>query len=244
MGKLYFYTMNNLFYAPDIIEPYYQLSEEESKHLIRVLRKGVGDKVFFTDGKGYFYTCRIIDNNPKHCKVEIIDKKEGDDHRSFKLWMGVAPTKNISRYEWFLEKATEIGIDTILPFTSFHSERKAIKADRLDRVITAAVKQSLKSYHPELKPLTTFKEMINLDFDGSKYIAYIDDEVTLELSKAYTAGDNAFVLIGPEGDFSSEEVAMAKEKGFVPVKLGPSRLRTETAAVAACHTIHVVNLMK
>ncbi len=235
--------MNNLFYAPDIIQPYYQLSEEESKHLIRVLRKGVGDEVFFTDGKGFFYACRIIDNSPKHCKVEIIEKKEGGDKRSFTLWMGVAPTKNISRYEWFLEKATEIGIDTIIPFVSFHSERKAIKAERLDRVITAAVKQSLKSYHPQLRPLTSFKDLIDIDFEGEKYIAYIDEEVTLELSKAYKAGESAFILIGPEGDFSPEEVEMAKEKGFVPVKLGPSRLRTETAAVAACHTVQVVNLM-
>ena len=233
--------MNNLFYAPDIIEPYYQLSEEESKHLIRVMRKGIGDKVYFTDGTGFFYTCRIIDNSPKHCKVEVIEKKEGDDHRGVKLLMGVAPTKNISRFEWFLEKATEIGIDTIIPFVSFHSERKAIKTDRLNRVITAAVKQSLKSFHPELKELISFKELINIDFEGEKYIAYIDRGVTLELSKAYTPGSEAFVLIGPEGDFSLEEVELAKANGFIPVKLGPSRLRTETAAIAACHTINLLN---
>ncbi len=231
----------NLFYAPDIIEPFYQLTEEESKHLIRVLRYKAGDEVFFTDGAGWIYTCKIVDDSPKHCKVEVLSKREGDDHRSFKLWMGVAPTKNISRFEWFLEKATEIGIDTIVPFVSFHSERKDIKPDRLNRVITAAVKQSLKSYHPVLKKLMSFKELIELPFEGSKFIAYIDKDVTLELSKAYKSGTDAFVLIGPEGDFSLEEVKQAKAKGFVPVKLGPSRLRTETAAVTACHTINLLN---
>jgi len=231
----------NLFYAPDIIQPFYQLPEEESKHLIRVFRYRVGDEVFFTDGTGFIYTCKIIDASPKHCKVEVMEKKEGADKRSFKVQMGVAPTKNISRFEWYLEKATEIGIDTIIPFVSFHSERKDIKADRLNRVITAAVKQSLKSYHPQLHRLMKFKEMIELPYEGQKFIAFIDDDVTLELSKAYHPGGSAFVLIGPEGDFSIDEVEMAKQHGFIPVKLGPSRLRTETAAVAACHTINLLN---
>ena len=231
----------NLFYAPDIVQPYYQLAEEESKHLIRVFRYRVGDKVFFTDGNGYIYTCTIIDASPKHCKVEVLEKREGGDKRSFKLQMGVAPTKNISRFEWYLEKATEIGIDNIIPFVSFHSERKDIKTDRMDRVITAAVKQSLKSFHPRLHDLMKFREMIELSFDGQKFIAFIDDEVTLELSKAYLPGSNVFILIGPEGDFSLEEVKEAQQHGFVPVKLGPSRLRTETAAVAACHTINLLN---
>lgn len=231
----------NLFYAPDIIQPYYQLTEEESKHLIRVFRYRVGDEVFFTDGKGYIYTCTIIDANPKHCKVEVLNKREGEDRRPFQLQMGVAPTKNISRFEWYLEKATEIGIDAIIPFVSFHSERKDIKKDRLNRVVTAAVKQSLKSFHPRLHDLIKFKEMIALPFEGQKFIAFIDEGVTLELSEAYQPGNNAFILIGPEGDFSHEEVNLAKQHGFIPVKLGPSRLRTETAAVAACHTVNLLN---
>jgi len=231
----------NLFYAPDIVQPYYQLSEEESKHLIRVFRYHVDDAVFFTDGNGFIYACTIIDASPKHCKVEVLTKTEGADKRSFIVQMGVAPTKNISRFEWYLEKATEIGIDIIIPFVSFHSERKDIKTDRLNRVITAGVKQSLKSFHPRLHELMKFKEMIEQPFDGQKFIAFIDNEVTLELSKAYQPGNNAFILIGPEGDFSIDEVEMAKHHGFVPVKLGPSRLRTETAAVAACHTINLLN---
>ncbi len=231
----------NLFYAPDITQPFYQLSQEESKHLIRVFRYGTGDEVFFTDGRGFIYTCKIIDDNPKHCKVEVLLKAEGNDKRPFIVQMGVAPTKNISRFEWYLEKATEIGIDTIIPFVGFHSERKDIKPDRLNRIITAAVKQSLKSFHPKLEKMMKFKDMIDLPFSGQKFIAFIDDEVTLELSKAYEHGSNAFVLIGPEGDFSRREVEMAKQKGFLPVKLGPSRLRTETAGIAACHTINLLN---
>lgn len=238
--NIYFYIMN-LFYAPDIIHPYYQLSEEESKHLIRVFRYRIGDEVFFTDGAGFVYTCKIIDDSPKHCKVEVLNKAVGQDKRSFVLQMGVAPTKNISRFEWYLEKATEIGIDVIIPFVSFHSERKEIKSDRLNRVVTAAVKQSLKSFHPQLHKMMKFKELIKLPFEGQKFIAFIDDHVTMELSKAYQSGNNAFILIGPEGDFSHEEVEMAKQHGFVPVKLGPSRLRTETAAVVACHTINLLN---
>ena len=233
--------MNNLFYAPDISVPVYRMPEEESKHLIKVLRKQNGDEVFLTDGKGWFYTCRIINDHPKRCELEIITKKEGSDRRPFYLQMAVAPTKNINRYEWFLEKATEIGIDKIIPFTGFHSERKEVKNDRLNRVITAAVKQSLKSVHPRLTPMMKFHEVIDMPFDGDKFIAYIDERVTLELSKVYKPKRNAFILIGPEGDFSREEVNAAEEKGFVPVKLGPSRLRTETAAVVACHTVSLLN---
>ncbi len=246
MYFLYFWLanldeMDNLFFAPDIGEKYYQLPEDESKHLIRVLRRKVGDSVYFTDGKGYFYNCRIIDDHPKHSKVEILSKTEGNDQRDFHLTIAVAPTKNINRFEWFLEKATEIGIDTIIPFVSFHSERKDIKPDRLERVITAAMKQSLKSHKPHLHPLIPFKELIKMPFKGQKFIAYIDEGVTDLLSKAYQPGNDAVILIGPEGDFSKEEVAEAKERGFIPVSLGKSRLRTETAAIAACHTIQLLN---
>ncbi len=233
--------MDNLFFAPGISGKHYRLPEEESKHIIRVLRKKIGDTVHFTDGKGYFYVCKIIDDHPKRTVVEIISKTEGNDKRDFYLQIGIAPTKNINRFEWFLEKATEIGIDRISPFVSFHSERKEIKNERLERVIVAAVKQSLKSKKPELDNLTQFKELISTPFEGKKYIAYIDDEVVKLLSKIYPKGENAFILIGPEGDFSEEEVELAKEKGFIPVSLGKSRLRTETAGVVACHTVNLLN---
>jgi 16S rRNA (uracil1498-N3)-methyltransferase len=231
----------NLFYAPDITPPVFQLNTEESKHIIKVFRMKKGDTIHFTDGKGHLFTCQIIDDNPKSCTVEIIKTEQGSDRRNFYLHMAVAPTKNINRFEWFLEKATEIGVDRITPFISKHSERKVVKPERLNRVITAAVKQSLKTWHPVLEDTTVFSDLIKTNFIGEKYIAYIHPEVTLELSKAYTPGTNALVLIGPEGDFSHEEVDQAKKEGFIPVKLGPSRLRTETAAVTACHTINMLN---
>ncbi len=231
----------NLFYAPDIKPPVFQLNAEESKHIIKVLRMKSGDIIHFTDGKGMLYHCRISEANPRGCFVEVLKEEKGSDRRNFYLYMAVAPTKNINRFEWFLEKATEIGIDRITPIISEHSERKVVKHDRLNRVITAAVKQSLKTRHPQLDDSMAFSKVIKTNFKGEKYIAYIDEKVTLELSKAYTPGTNTMVLIGPEGDFSPEEVEQAKKEGFIPVRLGPSRLRTETAAVAACHTINLLN---
>ncbi len=232
----------NLFYSPNISEPISTLSEEESKHIIRVLRKSIGDTIFFTDGIGFIYTCSIIDPNPKRCVVEIIEKKEGEDKRDIFLHIAIAPTKNISRFEWFLEKSTEIGIDTITPIICFHSERKDIKLDRLNKVITSATKQSLKSFHPVLNNKTKFNDLIKKQFAGQKFIAYIDNDVTLELSDAYVKGNDVIILIGPEGDFSPEEVEVAKSNGFVPVRLGKSRLRTETAGIVACHTVALANI--
>ncbi len=231
----------NLFYAPEIKSPEFKMDASESKHIVKVLRMSEGDELFFTDGKGFFYKCTITVANPHGCMVKVLEKIKGDDKRDYLVYMAVAPTKNINRYEWFLEKATEIGVDRFLPFISKHSERKSIKTERLNRVITAAVKQSLKSFHPQLDEQVDFNTLINTPFEGQKFIAYIHPEVTLELSKAYKKGNNAFVLIGPEGDFTPEEVEKAKEKGFVPVRLGPSRLRTETAGVTACHTVNLLN---
>lgn len=231
----------NLFYAPYIVEPAFTLTEEESKHIIRVLRKSEGDTVFFTDGNGYNYKCIVKEANPKKCHIEIIEKVAGEYKRNFKLHIAIAPTKNITRFEWFLEKSTEIGIDCITPIICSHSERKEIKTERLKKVITSAMKQSLKSHHPELKEKFSFKEILNIPTNGEKFIAYIDDDVTHELSEAYTHGNDVIILIGPEGDFSPEEVELAIEKGYIPVRLGKSRLRTETAGIVACHTINLLN---
>ncbi|MCF6170356.1 MAG: 16S rRNA (uracil(1498)-N(3))-methyltransferase [Bacteroidales bacterium] len=232
----------NLFYEAELSGESFTLSAGESKHIVRVLRMKAGDDILFTDGKGFFYECRLVDANPKACAVEVIEKKPGDDKRPFYLHLAVAPTKNLSRFEWFLEKATEIGIDRITPIICAHSERKVVKTERLNRVVTAAMKQSLKSFHPVLDEPLPFSAFIETDFTGQKFIAYIDESVTLELSKVCTPGKDTLVLIGPEGDFSPEEVALAKQNGFIPVRLGPSRLRTETAGVVACHTVNVLNL--
>ena len=178
----------------------------------------------------------------RSCQLEIIHQEAGDDQRDYQLRIAIAPTKNINRFEWFLEKCTEIGIDRISPILTEHSERKIIKEERLNRVITAAVKQSLKSFHPELDTLTNFKDFVKQPFAGQKFIAYVDRNVKDELLTICKPGMDTLILIGPEGDFSQEEIESAKENGFIPVKLGPSRLRTETAGVVACHTVHLVNL--
>ncbi len=232
---------NNLYYAPEITRPVFQLNADESKHLIRVLKMKRGDLLRFTDGKGMLYSCKILDDNTKGCEIEVLDSEPGKDRRPFYLQIAVAPTKNINRFEWFLEKATEMGIDRIIPFKSEHSERKEIKTERLNKVVTAAMKQSLKSFHPQLDEIIKFSDLIDTPFDGKKFIASLEDEETPELSKVYQPGENAWILIGPEGDFSPKEIEDAKAKGFIPVKLGPYRLRTETAAVAACHTINLLN---
>ncbi len=232
----------NLFYAADITDGLYTLESAESRHLVKVLRKTEGDTIRFTDGKGTFFDCKLITADPGACELEVFDKFEGDGRRDFIIHLAVAPTKNINRFEWFLEKATEIGIDRITPFISRHSERRVVKTERLNKVLISAMKQSLKSKLPQLDEITTFDELLKLESGGDKYIAYVDDSIEAELSREYSPGKDVFILIGPEGDFDSEEVAKAKTSGFKPVRLGPSRLRTETAAVVACHTINLMNL--
>lgn len=230
----------NLFYAPNINGQFYDLDKEESRHIVRVLRKTQGDTIHFTDGKGWFYETIISEIDSKSCTVEIINKYEGDDKRPYKVHIAIAPTKNNDRLEWFLEKSTEIGIDEITPIICDHSERKVVKTERLGKVITSAVKQSLKSFHPVLNDQISLKDFLNIGFAGQKFIAYIDKDVTLELSESIKSGEYVLILIGPEGDFRPEEVEIAKQHGFVPVSLGKSRLRTETAGIVAVHTVNLL----
>ncbi|MAE07949.1 MAG: 16S rRNA (uracil(1498)-N(3))-methyltransferase [Bacteroidetes bacterium] len=231
----------NLFYTKDIIEPITTLSKDESKHIVRVLRKSKGDVVYFTDGLGYIFKCVIVEANPQNCTIEIVEKTKGEEERDYNLHIAIAPTKNISRFEWFLEKSTEIGIDRIIPVICSHSERKEVKTERLNKVITSAMKQSLKSHQPEIAEKVSFMKLVDIPFEGEKFIAYISDDVSLELSKAYTSGQNVIILIGPEGDFSPGEIELAISKGYIPISLGTSRLRTETAGIVACHTINLLN---
>ena len=234
----------NLFYAPDIGGHIHTLNKDDSNHLVRVFRAQNGDTVFITDGKGTIYECVITDANPKSCQVEITEAAAGKDKRGFSLEIAIAPTKNISRFEWFLEKSTEIGVDVITPLLCDHSERKVIKTDRLNRVLIAAMKQSLKSHLPVLHELTGFRKFISQPFKGQKFIAYVDENTENELFHICRPDTDTLVLIGPEGDFSDEEITEARDQGFVPVQLGPSRLRTETAGVVACHTVNLINLSK
>lgn len=241
----------HLFYTPDISSDNYSLSEEESKHAIRVLRLKAGDQVQLIDGKGGFYTAEIIDDHQKHCIVKVTEKKAEFEKRSFHLHMAIAPTKNNDRMEWFLEKATEIGIDELSLLDCDNSERTVVKTERLNKVAISAIKQSLKAYLPKINEISNFKKFIEStkDFEGQKFIAHCypplnfgeELSVRLHLKDHYIPHQNALVLIGPEGDFSLNEVKLAIENGFKGISLGNSRLRTETAALYACTTINILN---
>ena len=231
----------HLFYTPDLLTDTYRLSEEESKHCVRVLRLTEGEKLFLVDGKGLFCEAVIISANPKACILNVTNRKSNYAKRDYQLTIGVAPTKNIDRYEWFLEKATEIGIDIIIPLLSRYSERKEIKPERLEKVMVSAMKQSIKAYLPILNPMQTFKKTISYPFSGQKFIAHCYEGEKQLLRDVVEKGKDVLILIGPEGDFSTEEVELAISEGFIPVSLGTSRLRTETAALAACHTVNLIN---
>ena len=232
-----------LFYAPEISLPRYTLPEEESKHCVRVLRMTVGDELHLTDGKGNMYRCKVVSDNVKRCEVEVVETWPEYERMSYGLTMCVAPTKNIDRFEWFLEKATEIGISEVYPLECDHSERRQIKLEREEKVITAAVKQSLKAYHPVLHDLTSVRDIIAMDLEGEKYIAHCDSSFGERpyLGNLVKKGANTLILIGPEGDFSKEEINFALQNGFKAISLGRERLRTETAAVVATTVVATIN---
>ncbi len=230
-----------LFYTPDIKTNIYTLNEIESKHCIKVLRLNVNDHIQLIDGKGNFYEAKIIDSNPKKCIVEIIETTKDFGKRNHYLHIAIAPTKNIDRFEWFLEKATEIGIDEITPILCEHSERKTIKAERLEKIIVSAIKQSIKAYKPKLNDLMNYSDFIQQNFNGVKYIAHCEENKKVLLKNTYSKGQNVIILIGPEGDFSPKEIDKAINNNFTEISLGENRLRTETAGVVACHTINLLN---
>lgn len=233
--------MMPVFYLPDAVAGTIILSEEESKHAVRVLRLDVGDKVLITNGQGLFFEARLFEAHPKKAVLQLEQGYPGSDHWGFRLHLALAPTKNMDRMEWFVEKATEMGVDEISFFVSQHSERRSVNMERLEKIAVSAMKQSLKSRMPLLHPPVPFDELIAKPFSGDGFIAWIDDEVTHHLARLYRAGSDSLVLIGPEGDFSRDEVERALKAGFVPVSLGKARLRAETAALTAVQTLHVVN---
>ena len=230
-----------LFYTPNINAATYTLDKEESTHCVRVLRLKEGSQIYLTDGKGNLYKAQLLSANLKECVAEIIETIANYGKRDFYLHIAIAPTKNIDRFEWFLEKATEIGIDEITPIFCEHSERNVVKPERLQKIITSAVKQSLKAYHPILNEAVKFNQLIANDFYGKKYIAHCENDEKNALHLAYKKGENALILIGPEGDFSVAEIKKAIENKYQPISLGNSRLRTETAGIVACHTINLLN---
>ncbi|TCK69158.1 16S rRNA (uracil1498-N3)-methyltransferase [Winogradskyella wandonensis] len=231
-----------LFYNPDVLERADSISfdKDESRHIVKVLRKSVGDTLYITNGKGCLFTCELITVEQKHCTAKIINKTE-KPKPNYSLHLAVAPTKMNDRFEWFLEKATEIGIDTITPLLCDHSERKVIKAERFEKIIQSAMKQSLQFYLPELKPLTPFNAFIKEDFTGQKFIAHCEETDRKSLKSQIKPNQSITILIGPEGDFSVKEIETALQHQFIPITLGQTRLRTETAAVVACHTAALIN---
>ena len=229
----------NLFYTPDISGDYHVLEEQESKHVVKVLRLKIGDAINMVDGKGSLYEGVIVKITSHECHVRITNKISEYGKRDYYLHIAVAPTKNIDRIEWFVEKATEIGIDEITPILCEHSERKVIKTDRFEKIMISAIKQSGKAYLPKLNNIITFKELISTSFSEGKFIAHCYEQEKTPLIKAITDNSN-LIVIGPEGDFSEKEIKDAITHNFKPVSLGNSRLRTETAALVACHTISLI----
>ncbi|SKC00344.1 16S rRNA (uracil1498-N3)-methyltransferase [Sphingobacterium nematocida] len=235
----------HLFYTPEI-EPHhvsFLLSEEESKHAVRVLRLQPGDCIYLVDGTGGFYKTEIIDAHPKRTSLRVLEVQTAYGTASYRLHMAVAPTKNMDRLEWFLEKATEIGIQEFTPIICEHSERKEVKVERLAKVAISAMKQSLKAYLPKINPAISFSKFISQveDFGGFKGLAHCVDSEKKYISTAFTKQSNYLLLIGPEGDFSEKEISQALDAGFIPISLGDARLRTETAALATVLEISLLN---
>lgn len=237
-----------LFYAPDLGgESAYTLSPEEARHAAGVLRLRPGERVRLTDGRGMWCEAEILpDASVKECRVRILSREAGYGAKPYRLHIAIAPTKNSDRYEWFLEKATEIGIDRITPLLCDHSERKVLRRERGEKVILSAVKQSLKAYVPQLDELTAFRDLLTRPLYRNRFVAYCDEGMDLServelfaaMSEQAADGAEFCILIGPEGDFSPAEIAAARKAGFVPVTLGESRLRTETAGVMAAAAAH------
>ncbi|MFK7798162.1 MAG: 16S rRNA (uracil(1498)-N(3))-methyltransferase [Aureispira sp.] len=230
-----------LFNTNNIQKNYAYFGEEETKHCTKTLRKGIGAILTLTDGKGNLYEAELVAFDKKSTTLHIIKQLPSPDQRPFKLHIGIAPTKNNSRLEWFLEKATELGIDEVSFLRCQRSERKNIRLDRLEKIVLSAAKQSIKTIFPTLHPLRSFKEVIadaEADFKG---IAHCNTVPLPPLKEKVTAVPSIFLLIGPEGDFSPQEVAWAQEQGFEEISLGQSRLRTETAGLVACHTVHLLH---
>lgn len=255
----------HLFYTPDIQitnspsqkegragEGLYTLNEEESKHCIRVLRLTVGDKIILIDGQGGWYEAEIIDANPKHCSVNILQVKTAFNKRNHYLHIAIAPTKNMDRLEWFVEKATEIGIDEISLIDCKNTERTVVKTERLNKVAVSAIKQSLKAYLPKVNEMMNIKKFLasTASFTGKKFIAHCHAPISgnernlsgkYHLKELSHKGESAIILIGPEGDFTTDEVKIAIDNNYKEISLGNNRLRTETAALYACTVINILN---
>lgn len=231
-----------LFYNPDIqtADSTFTFDKEESRHIVKVLRKKEGDKIQITNGKGSLFTSEIIFASEKKCEVRITDETVYE-RAPYYLHLAVAPTKMNDRYEWFLEKATEIGISEITPIICEHSERTAFKADRFEKILQSAMKQSLQFYLPKLNEPVAYNTFVKQQHDGQLFIAHCEETDKKLLKTELQPKQKVTILIGPEGDFSTKEIELALAQKYVPVSLGNTRLRTETAAVVAGHSVAFVN---
>jgi 16S rRNA (uracil1498-N3)-methyltransferase len=230
----------HLFYYPCVDQDLFTLDRYESAHCIKVLRLNKNDIIHFTDGAGKICKAKIIKPDNKACMAKIMEVSRVPE-RPFSLEIAISPTKSIERFEWFLEKATEIGIERIIPLMCKNSERRAIKEERLKKVMIAAMKQSLKAWLPEIAPFTRFSDLMEQPSGANRFIATVKATVSDHLANKYIKGSDVLILIGPEGDFQREEMDLARLSGFIPVSLGTNRLRTETAGLVACHTINLAN---
>lgn len=232
----------NYFFQPTLDQSVSQfsLSPEESRHIVKVLRKKEGDILHVTNGKGYLFTVEITVADPKGCRGRIVGTEKKIPPR-FSLHLAVAPTKRLERFQWFLEKATEIGVSEITPILCHRSERRKAPVDRLQRVVQEAMKQSLRTYLPRLNPEVRFADFLTQQHPPMRFIAHCEEDEKMDLKRRVAPDKDVVVLIGPEGDFTREEIEAAYARGFLPVSLGESRLRTETAALVACSTVNLIN---
>lgn len=229
-----------IFYAPDLEETLV-LSDDESSHCLRVLRLGVGDEVMVTDGRGHFFHARIASTAGKRCKVEILGREDWAKPWRNRIHIAIAPTKNLDRMEWLIEKIAEVGFDELTFLDCRFSERHIVKMERVERILISAIKQSQKAIMPVMNAMTPFADFVAREHGGRKFIAHCNEGDKTYLPLAFAPGEDVTVMIGPEGDFSESEVALAVEAGFEPVSLGNSRLRTETAALVACVSANLPN---
>lgn len=229
-----------IFYVPNINSEAV-LPEEESLHAVKVLRLQAGSEIELVDGVGGYYIARITSAHHKRCGFEIVESKQNFGKRNYNLHIAIAPTKSMDRLEWFVEKATEIGVDSITCIVCKHSERKIVKSERLEKIIVSAAKQSKKAYFPVLNELVSFNDLLKTYGAEHKFIAHCYEDDKRILQGEVPANSDVLILIGPEGDFSPDEVENAISSGFVPVSLGQSRLRTETAGVVAACTLAFKN---
>lgn len=231
----------HVFYAPGLALSENLLTAEESHHAVKVLRMRAGGEIMVADGKGLTAKAVITVPDSRSLMFDLVGDVSKQAARPFHLHIAIAPTKNIDRLEWFLEKATECGIDSITPIVCENSERVNLKPERLEKILLSAMKQSLRAYLPVLLPLAKVKDVLSAPFSGQKFIPHCGEGLRQSFKQAYKPGNNAIILIGPEGDFSPLEIKMALDNDFIPIVMGNYRLRTETAALSACMQLNFLN---